>query len=114
MTAGIPLIANDFVKIVYYPEVVVGETCSLKFPKGVCYAYPLENTIIIKANVSQSGTFAFTLTGMTNLYQYQGNNIYTEVWKYSTKRISNKFYTSYTVGTIYTDPTTSNPLAITF
>lgn len=115
-TVGAPmaLAIGDFVKIVYYPEVTVKDTCSLQGSNGVCYSYPLENTIIIKATVAQTNPFSFILNGMTNLYQYSGNTLYTEVWQASTKTISKIFTTSYTVPIITTDPTSGNPLAITF
>lgn len=113
MSAGISLAIGDLVKIVYYPQVTVTDVCSLVSANGICYSYPIENTIIIKATSAQS-SYNFVLGGMTNLYKYQGDKLYTEVWKVATGTISNIFYTSYTVGTIVTDPVSNNPLAITF
>ena len=51
---------------------------------------------------------------MTNLYQYSGNNLYTEVWQASTKTIIKVFYTAYTLPVTTVDPTSTNALAITF
>lgn len=80
----------------------------------MCYAYPLENTIMIKASLAQSGSYSFVLTGMTNLYQYSGNKLYSEVWQVSTRTIIKSFYTSYTVPIITTDPVSTNALSIAF
>jgi hypothetical protein len=113
-SAAHALAIGDFVKIVYYPEVVVGETCSLQGSNGVCYSYPLENTIIIKATAAQTSPFSFTLNGMTNLYQFSGNSLTSEIWQASTKTITRVFTTTYTVPIITTDPVSSNPLAISF
>lgn len=105
---------GDFIKIVYYPEVIVKETCSLQGSVGVCYAYPLENAVVIKATAAQVGSFSYTLLDMTNLYQYQGNTLTTEVWQASTKTITKVFTTTYQVQVITTDPISTNPLSITF
>ncbi len=51
---------------------------------------------------------------MTNLYQYSGSQLYTEVWQVSTRTIIKLFYTSYTVPVITTDPISTNALSITF
>lgn len=51
---------------------------------------------------------------MTNLYQYSGNKLYTEVWQVSTRTIIKSFYTTYTVPIITIDPVSNNPLTIAF
>jgi hypothetical protein len=114
VSASISLSVGDFVKIIYYGEVTVPSICALLSANAVCYSYPLENTIIIKVITAQSSPYSFTLTGMTNLYQYKGSNLYTEIWRVSTGTISNRFYTQYTVGIIYSDPVSANPLTIVF
>lgn len=53
------------------------DTCALLSANAVCYSYPLENTIVIKVVTAQTSPYSFTLLGMTNLYQYQGSNLYT-------------------------------------
>lgn len=77
ISAGVALAVGDYVKIVYYSEVTIPNSCSLSPANGICYAFPLENTILIKATVAQASSYTFTLTGMTNLYQYSGNVLYT-------------------------------------
>lgn len=108
--ASISLAIGDYVKIVYYSEVTVPETCTLTSANGVCYSYPIENTIIIKVTVAQTSSYSFVLGGMTNLYKYRGNQLYTEIWKSATGTISNRFRTNYSVETITTDPVSNNPL----
>lgn len=61
--------AGDYIKIVYYPQVEIPDICSITSGNGICYSYPLEDTILIKANTSSSSNYQFTLGGMTNLYQ---------------------------------------------
>ena len=101
-------------KIIYYPEVTVPETCTITSGNGVCYTYPLENTIIIKSNTTYASSYSFTLGGMTNLYQSRtSNQPYTEIWT-SSGTIRARFWTSYWVSHITTDPTSNNALAISF
>lgn len=63
VSAGISLAAGDFVKIIYYVEVPIPSTCTLTVAStiAVCYAYPLERTIVIKAITAQSGSYSFAL-----------------------------------------------------
>lgn len=41
VSAGVALAVGDFVKLVYYSEVTVKDTCALQGTVGVCYSYPL-------------------------------------------------------------------------
>jgi hypothetical protein len=68
-SASYSIDAGDILKIIYYPEIPIPEICTITSSNGVCYSFPLDNTIIIVANTSQSSTYSFTLGGMTNLYQ---------------------------------------------
>ena len=102
-------------KIIYYPEVTVPETCTITSNNGVCYSYPLENTIIIKSNTTYASSYTFTLGGMTNLYQYRtSNKPYTEVWNGAAGTIRSRFWTNYYVSYITTDPNSNNALSIDF
>lgn len=78
--------SGDYLKIIYHTEVKIPEICSITSGNGICYSYPLENIILIKATTAQSGTYTFTLGGMTNLYRtkYMAVYPYTEIWDAST------------------------------
>mgnify|MGYP001255440435 FL=1 len=67
--------AGDYVRITYYPQIIVPNVCSLASSNGVCYFYPIENTVIIIANTTQTGSYSFVLSGMTNLYQSRVNDL---------------------------------------
>lgn len=102
-------------KIIYYPQVPIPDTCSITSGNGICYSYPEEDTILIRASTTQSGSYTFTLAGMTNLYQSQvTERPYQEVWDAANGNIRGRFYTNYWVDHITTDPGTSDPLTITF
>ena len=90
------------------------ETCTITSGNGVCYTYPLENTIIIKSNTTYASSYSFTLGGMTNLYQSRTTNKpYTEIWT-SAGTIRARFWTSYWVNHITSDPNSGNALSIAF
>lgn len=61
--------SGDYLRIVYYPQIPIPKVCSITSANGVCYSYPAENTIVIVASTTQSGSYTFTMSGMTNLYQ---------------------------------------------
>lgn len=77
IAASYPLNAGDYLKIIYYSQVQIPSVCTMTSGNGFCYSYPIQNTIIIKSNITYASSFSFTLSGMTNLYQYQGPNLYT-------------------------------------
>lgn len=80
-TASYTINAGDYVRIIYYPQVAIPTICSMSSNNGICYSYPLENTIIIVANTTQSGSYSFTLSGMTNLYQSKVSDLPTiQIW----------------------------------
>ena len=66
--------AGDYLRIAYYSSVPIPEVCQLASATAICYSYPLENVILIKAVSSQSGSYSYTLTGMTNLQQSQATD----------------------------------------
>ena len=68
-TGSVTVNSGDYVRIVYYPEVAIPAICSITSGNGICYSYPLENTILIKATATQTSSYSFTLGGMTNLYR---------------------------------------------
>ena len=106
---------GDYVKIIYYPQVPIPDICQITSGNGICYSYPLENTIIIKANTTQTSSYSFTLGGMTNLYHSRDSDkIYTEIWDGSSGTIRARLNTHYWVNHITTDPATGDPLSITF
>ena len=113
--AGYGLSAGDWLRVKYYAEVPIPTVCSITSSNGECYSYPTDNIIMIKATSAQSGSYTFKLGGMTNPYQryYGSYTFYTEVWTVS-GTLTRRFYTNYAAGTITSDPTTGNPLAITF
>lgn len=114
VSASYTVNSGDYVKIVYYPEVIVPDICSITSGNGICYSYPLENTILIKATSTQTSSYSFTLGGMTNLYQKYSSNIQTEVWDAVTGIIRSRFTTSYLVNHIQTDPNSGDALEISF
>jgi hypothetical protein len=114
VSASYTVNSGDYVKIVYYPEVIVPDICSITSGNGICYSYPLENTILIKATSTQTSSYSFTLGGMTNLYQRYSSNIQTEVWDAVTGTIRSRFTTSYLVNHIQTDPNSGDALEISF
>ena len=106
---------GDYVKIIYYPQVPIPDICAITSGNGICYSYPLENTILIKATSTQTGSYSFTLGGMTNLYQSKvTEKPYTEVWDAATGNIRARFTTDYWVNHITSNPADSAPLSITF
>lgn len=87
--------------------------CTISSGSGVCYSYPLNNTIIIKVTTPISSPYSFTLSGMRNPTQQSYTNTFsTERW--SSGSIQVRFYTTYSVTHITVDPTTSTTLGITF
>ena len=115
-TAPYLINAGDYVRIKYYREIDIPEVCEIEASdNAICYSYPIENVILIKALSGQTSPYSFTLKGMTNMYQERGSEKpYTEIWDASTNRIRAKFNTDYSVTHITTDPVSSDPLAITF
>ena len=106
---------GDYVKIVYYPQVPVPDICTITSNNGICYSYPHENTILIKANTTQTNSYTFTLGGMTNLYRSQvTERPYQEVWDVANGNIRGRFNTDYWVNHITTDPTSGEQLTMTF
>lgn len=81
---------------------------------GVCYSYPMTNSIIIKVNTTVPSSYSLVLSGMTNPYQnYYGSNTFnTEIWRSGSVYV--RFYTGYSATTITTDPTSSSALTIFF
>ena len=107
--------SGDYVKIVYFPQVPIPATCTITSGNGLCYSYPLEDTIIIKATSTQSGSYTFTLGGMTNLYQSRvTEQPYSEVWDTLNGNIRGKFTTNYWVDHIRNNPADSAALEIDF
>lgn len=107
--------AGDYIKIVYYPQVEIPDICSITSGNGICYSYPLEDTILIKANTSSSSNYQFTLGGMTNLYQSKVSDLpYTQIWDAASGTIRARFTTYFWVNHIQTDPTTSDALSFSF
>lgn len=106
---------GDYVRIVYYPQIPIPTICTLSSNNGICYSYPLQNTIIIVATTTQTGSYSFTLSGMTNLYQSKGSDLPSiQIWDASSGVIRGKHQPDYWVNHITTDPTSGNQLAITF
>ena len=114
ISAGYALQNNDFVKVTYYTQVPIPAVCTMSSTNGVCYSYPTSNNIIIKVNTTISSSYSLILSGMTNPYQrfYGSYTFYTEIWRSGSVWV--RFYSDYTASTITTDPTTSNPLTISF
>ncbi len=114
VSAGYSLSAGDWVKIIYYPQIPIPSVCTLTSNNGECYSYPSTNTIMIRAGSDQSGSYTFSLGGMTNPYQnyYGTNTFYCQVWKSGS--IYRKFYSGYGATTITVDPTSGEDLSITF
>lgn len=108
------LLANDFVKLTYFNQVPIPKVCTMSSTNGVCYSYSTTNTIIIKVNTTINNPYSIALAGMPNPYQkfYGSYTFHTEIWRSGSVWI--RFYTDYTASTITTDPTTSNPLTISF
>lgn len=67
--------SGDYLRIVCYPQVKIPNVCALSSGNGVCYSYPVLNTIVIQATTTQTGSYTFTLSGMTNLYQSRVNEL---------------------------------------
>jgi hypothetical protein len=117
ISGPIALNNNDFVKIRYilanYP-VPVPAVCTMFTTNGVCYSYKTTNAIIIKVNQTVSSPFSITLSGMTNPHQnfYASNGFYVEIWRSGS--INRCYFSNYGVDPITVDPTTSNPLRISF
>lgn len=65
--------SGDYLRIVYYPQIPIPKVCTISSNNGVCYSYPIENTIVIVANTTQTGSYSFSISGMTNLYQSRVN-----------------------------------------
>ena len=114
LSASYSVSSGDWLKVTYYPEVPIPTICTITSNNGQCYSYPTGNIIMIKASSSQS-SYSFKLGGMTNPYRYYygTQTFHTEIWR-AAGSIYVKFYTNYNAATITTDPTTNNPLNITF
>lgn len=102
--------ANDFIKIVYYPEVTVPASCTVAGHS--CWTFPLENTLIIKIASSINSPYSLPVQGMTNLYKRYSSNTYTEI--YRSGSMLARFYTSYSLATITTDPSSGTALGVSF
>jgi hypothetical protein len=114
ISCGYGLLSNDFVVLSYYSQIPIPSVCSLTSTTGVCYSYSTTNTIIIKVNTTISNPFSLILAGMSNPYQnfYGSYTFYTEIWRSGSVYV--RYYTDYTATTITSDPTTGNPLIISF
>lgn len=114
VSAGYALVSGDFIRLYYYSQIPIPSVCTLSSNNGYCYSYPTTNSIIIKANVTISSPYSFTLTGMNNPYQitYGTYTFLTYIWKSGS--ITNVFYTNYAATLITTDPTSSTALSISF
>ena len=70
---------------------------------------------MIVASSTQTGSYSFTLTGMTNLYQSKVADLPTiQIWDASGGVIRGQHQPDYWVSHITTDPVSSNQLGITF
>lgn len=79
----------------------------------MCYSYPYERTILIKATSAQVSPYSFTLGGMDNLYHTKNVSInpYTEIWDAALGTIRARYDTeTFETDYITSDPTTGNPL----
>jgi len=114
VTAPYSISAGTWIRLAYYTQVPIPAVCTITAGTGECYSYPTSNVIMIKATAAQSSSYTFSMGGMTNPYQnfYGSYTFYTEIWSGAT--ITAKFYTDYQATTLFYDPTSSQPLTISF
>lgn len=108
------LLVGDYVKATYYTQVPIPSVCTMSSNTGVCYSYPMNNSIVIKMSSPVSASFSVAVAGMTNPYQnFFGTYTFNiEIWRGGS--IFVRYYGDYRATTITTDPTTSTPLTISF
>lgn len=102
--------SGDYIKIVYYPEVTVPTSCIVAGHS--CWTFPLENVLIIKLASAMNSPYSLVVQGMTNLYKYYSSYVYTEIYRGGSMLA--RFYTSFSLSTITTDPTTGTALSVAF
>lgn len=114
VTAAYSVATGNWIKLSYYTQVPVPAVCTITAGAAECYSYPTTNVIMIKVLAPQTGSYSFSMGGMTNPYQnYYGNYTFnTEIWSGAT--VSGRFHSDYQASTLFYDPTTLDALSISF
>lgn len=113
-TGPYALSVGDYIKATYYTQVPIPSVCTMSSNTGVCYSYPMNNSIVIIMNTSVAASFSVAVAGMTNPYQnfYGSYTFNIEIWRGGA--IYARYYGDYKGTTITTDPTTNSALTISF